>query len=253
MKIRIGKRTAAVAGIAAAFVLAGASPAFAATGTVHTDTGAALTVRATPSTSGSSVGTLAEGTAVTISCQTNGSTVDGKYGTSDIWDKVGNGYVSDAYVYTGSDGRVAPDCEGSTLTCTTAGTGDPNTCAEAVTKAKSRVHTNNDSSYDGWCDRINAQNYGWSASGSASAYVHWTQIPGSYKHPGDYQVPAGGLAFFSSGSGYGHTMISIGGGDFLSNDIHGAGTYTKTNIAEIKSKWGQTYLGWSQPWFKVNH
>ncbi|WIX99418.1 SH3 domain-containing protein [Amycolatopsis mongoliensis] len=252
MRIRIGKRVAGVAGIAAAIVLAGATPALAATGTVHTDSGIALTVRATPSTSGSPVGTIADGTAVTISCQTNGSTVDGKYGTSDIWDKVGDGYVSDAYVYTGSDGRVAPDCAGSTLTCTTAGTGNPKTCAQAVAYAKTRVHTNDLDSYEGWCDRINAQNYGWTASGSETAYIHWTQIPASFKHPGDYQVPAGGLAFFKS-SGAGHTMISIGDGKFLSNDINGYGSYTETTIAQIKSKWGQTYLGWSQPWFKVNH
>jgi uncharacterized protein YraI len=252
MRIRIGKRAAGVAGIAAAIVLAGATPALAATGTVHTDSGAALTVRGTPSTSGSPVGTIADGTAVTISCQTNGSTVDGKYGTSDIWDKVGDGYVSDAYVYTGSDGRVAPDCAGSTLTCSTAGTGDPKTCAQAVAYAKTRVHTNDLDSYEGWCDRINAQNYGWTASGSETAYIHWTQIPASFKHPGDYQVPAGGLAFFKS-SGAGHTMISIGDGKFLSNDINGYGSYTETTIAQIKSKWGQTYLGWSQPWFKVNH
>ena len=252
MRIRIGKRVAGVAGIAAAIVLAGATPALAASGTVHTDSGIALTVRATPSTSGSPVGTIADGTAVTISCQTNGSTVDGKYGTSDIWDKVGDGYVSDSYVYTGSDGRVAPDCAGSTLTCTTAGTGDSKTCAQAVAYAKTRVHTNDLDSYEGWCDRINAQNYGWTASGSETAYIHWTQIPASFKHPGDYQVPAGGLAFFKS-SGAGHTMISIGDGKFLSNDINGYGSYTETTIAQIKSKWGQTYLGWSQPWFKVNH
>jgi len=252
MRIRIGKRVAGVAGIAAAIVLAGATPALAATGTVHTDSGIALTVRATPSTSGSPVGTIADGTAVTISCQTNGSTVDGKYGTSDIWDKVGDGYVSDSYVYTGSDGRVAPDCAGSTLTCTTAGTGDPKTCAQAVAYAKTRIHTNDLDSYEGWCDRINAQNYGWTASGSETAYIHWTQIPASFKHPGDYQVPAGGLAFFKS-SGAGHTMISIGDGKFLSNDINAYGSYTETTIAQIKSKWGQTYLGWSQPWFKVNH
>jgi uncharacterized protein YraI len=252
MRIRIGKRVAGVAGIAAAIVLAGATPALAASGTVHTDSGIALTVRATPSTSGSPVGTIADGTAVTISCQTNGSTVDGKYGTSDIWDKVGDGYVSDSYVYTGSDGRVAPDCAGSTLTCTTAGTGDPKTCAQAVAYAKTRIHTNDLDSYEGWCDRINAQNYGWPASGSETAYIHWTQIPSSYKHAGDYQVPAGGLAYFKS-SGAGHTMISIGDGKFLSNDINGYGSYTETTIAQIKSKWGQTYLGWAQPWFKYNH
>ncbi|MFJ9786429.1 hypothetical protein ACIRSS_43135 [Amycolatopsis sp. NPDC101161] len=252
MNMGILKRVAGVAGIATAIAVVGASPAFAASGTVHTDSGAALTVRATPSTGGSAVGSIADGTAVTISCQTNGSTVDGKYGTSDIWDKVGNGYVSDAYVYTGSDGRVAPDCAGSTLTCSTAGTGDSKSCAQAVAYAKTRIHTNDLASYEGWCDRINAQNYGWTASGSETAYIHWTQIPASFKHPGDYQVPAGGLAFFKS-SGAGHTMISIGGGKFLSNDINGYGSYTETTIAQIKSKWGQTYLGWSQPWFKVNH
>nr|WP_236792902.1 hypothetical protein [Amycolatopsis sp. GM8] len=58
--------------------------------------------------------------------------------------------------------------------------------------------------------------------------VHWTQIPASYKHAGDTEVPAGGLAFFSNG-GAGHTMISIGGGQFPSNDIHGAGTYFKVD------------------------
>ncbi|WP_103339060.1 hypothetical protein [Amycolatopsis sp. CA-126428] len=252
MNMGIVKRMAGVAGIAAAIVVVGAGPAFAAAGTVHTDSGAPLTVRSSPSASAGSVGSIADGTAVTISCQTNGSTVDGKYGTSDIWDKVGDGYVSDAYVYTGSDGRVAPDCAGSTLACSTAGTGDPNTCAEAVAKAKTRIHTNDLDAYEGWCDRINAQNYGFSASGSNTAYVHWTQIPSSFKHPGDYQVPAGGLAFFKS-SGAGHTMISIGGGKFLSNDINGYGSYTETTIAQIKSKWGQTYLGWSQPWFQVNH
>jgi len=246
------KKIAGVVAVAGAIALAGATPALAASGTVHTDSGAALTLRATPSTSGASVGSIADGTAVTITCQTNGSTVDGKYGTSDIWDKVGNGYVSDSYVYTGSDGRVAPDCDGTTLTCTTASTGDPKTCAQAVAYAKTRIHTNDLDSYEGWCDRINAQNYGWTASGSETAYVHWTQIPASFKHPGDYQVPAGGLAFFKS-SGAGHTMISIGDGKFLSNDINGYGSYTETTIAQIKSKWGQTYLGWSQPWFKVNH
>ena len=252
MNMGIFKRMAGVAGIAAAIAVVGASPAFAATGTVHTDSGAPLTVRSGPSATAGSVGSIADGTAVTITCQTNGSTVDGKYGTSDIWDKVGDGYVSDAYVYTGSDGRVAPDCAGSTLTCSTAGTGNPKTCAQAVAYAKTRIHTNDLDSYEGWCDRINAQNYGWSASGSNTAYIHWTQIPSSFKHPGDYQVPAGGLAFFSS-SGAGHTMISIGDGKFLSNDINGYGSYTETTIAQIKSKWGQTYLGWSQPWFKVNH
>ncbi len=30
--------------------------------------------------------------------------------TSTLWDKIGGGYIADAYVSTGSDGQVAPDC-----------------------------------------------------------------------------------------------------------------------------------------------
>ena len=95
-----------VAGIAVA--------ADAATGTIKT-CGASLTVRTGPGTGYGAVSTVTKGTKVTIICQTTGSTVKGTYGTSNIWDKIGTGrFVSDAYVYTGSDGRVAPKCGGST-------------------------------------------------------------------------------------------------------------------------------------------
>jgi len=106
MRIRIGKRAAGVVGIAASIVLVGATPALAAAGTVHTDSGAPLTVRSAPSTSATSAGTIADGTAVNIDCQTTGETVTGKYGTSNIWDHVPGGYITDTYVYTGSDGRM---------------------------------------------------------------------------------------------------------------------------------------------------
>ncbi|QWF80306.1 hypothetical protein [Amycolatopsis sp. CA-230715] len=149
-------------------------------------------------------------------------------------------------------GAAPAPAEPSAAGCSTSGTGDSRTCAQAVAWAKAHVHTSNNPDYYRYCDRINAWAYGFSASGSATAYVHWTQIPASHKHAGATSVPAGGLAFFSNG-GAGHTMISIGGGKFLSNDIHGNGSYTQTTIAEIKSKWGQHYLGWAQPWFKVNH
>lgn len=80
------------------------------TGTVNT-TGAPLNVRAKPSTSAEIVGSVADGAKVTISCQINGTTVTGTYGTSNLWDFIGNGYVSDTYVNTGSDGQVAPTCK----------------------------------------------------------------------------------------------------------------------------------------------
>jgi len=81
-----------------------------ATGTVNTN-GISLNVRSSPSTSASIVGTVADGQKVTISCQKLGSSVTGTYGTTKLWSYIGNGYISDAYVYTGSDGQVAPTCK----------------------------------------------------------------------------------------------------------------------------------------------
>lgn len=72
--------------------------------------GAPLTVRSGPGTGYAAIGSIADGTHVTIYCQKLGQSITGTYGTTRLWDKIGNGYVSDAYVYTGSDGRVAPDC-----------------------------------------------------------------------------------------------------------------------------------------------
>lgn len=78
-------------------------------GTVNT-AGPSLTIRATPSTGGTVVGSVADGAKVTITCQKHGSQVTGTYGTTTLWDFIGKGYVSDAYVSTGSDGQIAPTC-----------------------------------------------------------------------------------------------------------------------------------------------
>ncbi|MGW1399524.1 SH3 domain-containing protein [Streptomyces sp. NPDC002405] len=73
--------------------------------------GVRLNVRSGPGTGYGIVRVLNEGVQVPIFCQAPGTTVSGYYGTSNIWDNIGNGqYVSDAYVYTGSDGYVASRC-----------------------------------------------------------------------------------------------------------------------------------------------
>jgi uncharacterized protein YraI len=73
--------------------------------------GASLTVRAGTSTSTAAIGAIADGTWVTIRCQKRGQTITGTYGTTSLWDDIGNGFVSDAYMLTGSDGQVAPTCQ----------------------------------------------------------------------------------------------------------------------------------------------
>ncbi|MDO0926409.1 SH3 domain-containing protein [Streptomyces sp. TG1A-8] len=73
--------------------------------------GVRLNVRSGPGTGYGLVRVLPEGASVPVHCQTPGTSVAGPYGTSAIWDNIGNGeYVSDTYVRTGSDGYVAPRC-----------------------------------------------------------------------------------------------------------------------------------------------
>lgn len=72
--------------------------------------GPALTIRATASPGAAAVGTVADGAQVTITCQSTGASVTGTYGASTLWDRIGVGFVPDAFVSTGSDGQVAPTC-----------------------------------------------------------------------------------------------------------------------------------------------
>jgi hypothetical protein len=72
--------------------------------------GMPLTIRAGASSTTAALGVVGDGATVTITCQKAGQSVTGTYGTSTWWDKIGAGFVADAYVSTGSDGRVAPLC-----------------------------------------------------------------------------------------------------------------------------------------------
>ncbi|MCY0927144.1 peptidase [Streptomyces sp. H27-H1] len=70
-----------------------------------------VNVRSGPGTNYSIVDTLPLGAYVAIRCQCEGTNISGPYGTTSVWDCVGNSrFVSDAYVKTGSDGYVATRC-----------------------------------------------------------------------------------------------------------------------------------------------
>jgi surface antigen len=85
-----------------------------ANGRVDVNAGYTLTVRNAPSSGAAKVRRLKDGAKVTIVCQTTGEPTTGTFGTSRLWDKlIKGGYVSDTYIYTGSDGRVAPECPDS--------------------------------------------------------------------------------------------------------------------------------------------
>ncbi len=114
---RLATAAATAALVAVPLVGAVAANAAGATGTVNTTgkPGPALTVRAQPTAVSAAIGKRSDGATVTIVCQTYGQQVSGTYGTTNIWDKVkSGGYVSDAFIRTGSDGLVAPLCKGTT-------------------------------------------------------------------------------------------------------------------------------------------
>ncbi|MER5889175.1 peptidase [Streptomyces sp. NPDC001941] len=70
-----------------------------------------VNVRSGPGTGYPVVRVLAEGARVPVNCQKPGERVSGPYGTTSLWDNIGNGqYVSDAYVHTGTDGYVTVRC-----------------------------------------------------------------------------------------------------------------------------------------------
>ena len=99
-------------------VAANAAAADTATGVVRTG-GTALTVRAEPTSQSAALGTRADGARITIVCQAYGQSVTGRFGTTRVWDRLkAGGFVSDAFVHTGSDGLVAPLCQGGAPTPT---------------------------------------------------------------------------------------------------------------------------------------
>lgn len=79
-------------------------------GTVNTK-GAPLIIRSGAGTSFSRLGSLPDNAKVTVYCQRRGQTVTGTYGTSNLWNNIGNGrWVADVYVYTGSNGQLVESC-----------------------------------------------------------------------------------------------------------------------------------------------
>ncbi|HET8769019.1 MAG TPA: D-alanyl-D-alanine carboxypeptidase family protein [Pedococcus sp.] len=105
-------RLGLVAALGLGVVLGGAAAADAAIGHVRTQS-SPLTVRSGPGTSYAAVGAVARGARITIVCHTKGSRVKGPYGSTDVWDKLGDGrWVADAYT---SSSDPSPECSPSAL------------------------------------------------------------------------------------------------------------------------------------------
>lgn len=65
-----------------------------------------------PGTNYKKVGTIGGGYTVIITCQRRGEAITGPYGTTRLWNKLKNGkWITDAYIYSGSNGRLAKACQ----------------------------------------------------------------------------------------------------------------------------------------------
>jgi hypothetical protein len=75
-----------------------------------------------------------------------------------------------------------------------------------------------------------------------SAINAW--IGASFRHTTGVP-PRGSFVFWKIGE-FGHIAISDGNGYCISTDINGAGTVARVLITKIRTRWGATYLGWTE-------
>ncbi|MEI2779625.1 MAG: hypothetical protein V9G19_27440 [Tetrasphaera sp.] len=223
----------AVAGFLAAPAVVGtASPAFAA-GSGKIIASPCLNLRTGPSSGYGVLACIPVNTYISIDCTITGAAVSGPYGTTTLWDHTSyagkSGYVSDAWVYTGTANPVAP-------TCGTSSRED-----RAVAWANSMVGSQ---SYAFLCERFAENAYGTSGRyGSAISAFYALQNAGMM-HYNSTGIPKGALVFSRSSAdqGYGHVEVSRGDGSFVSG---GMGNPTvQVTYTPVPGR-GGSFLGWS--------
>ena len=226
--MRITARLSAMTLLAGAAVLGtGVLPASAATGTVDTDSNTGVAIRSGNATSFGSVGNQPDGP-VEIDCQLYGEPVTGKFGRSLVWDHVpGKGFISDAYVNTGSSGLVAPLCAGNPR------------ADRAINWYAAR---NGSTAYQGYCEKAAENSYDkdliW-----GSAKIDWNDaVARGVAHKGDLNPPKGALVFWDLAAPYGHVGVARGDGYFWATSVNG-------KIGLAKLPYFSSYLGWAWPNF----
>lgn len=239
MRTALARVTAAVlaSGLALLTLPASAAPAaptaptavnaVLATGTVVTDSGGGVTIRTGNALSFASAGNQPDGP-ITIDCQLYGEPVTGKFGRSLIWDHIpGKGFVTDAYVNTGSSGLVAPLC-----------TSNPR-ADKSIAWYNARMGS---TAYQGLCEKAAENSYGKTGIW-ASAKAGWNDaVARGAAHRGDLNPPKGALVYWDLAAPYGHVGVSKGGGYFVATSVGGA-------IGTARMPYFSNYLGWAWPNF----
>lgn len=214
--MRTLQKTAAVLGAAFALVLlmsGTANAAGSAPGTINT-AGSPLNVRTGPSSGWDAWRTVADGASVTILCQELGSQETGTYGTSKLWDMLANGgFVSDTYVFTGSDGRVADDCNYAAAPPHS----NPRGANGAINWAFGQLGS---TAFEGLCLNFVARAYGYSHAGWGTAEIGGDYIA-NHGLMKSGVPPRGALVWYHNSSGTGHVALSLGEGKVISTSVSG--------------------------------
>lgn len=80
-------------------------------GIVDANGGGYVNMRSGPGSNYSLVGTKRDGEIVSVSCTAYGTNHTGRWGTTNLWNKLSNGqWMSDAYLWTGTANAIAPRC-----------------------------------------------------------------------------------------------------------------------------------------------
>jgi hypothetical protein len=183
-----------------------------------------LTVRSSASTSGSAVGSLADGAKVAVTCKATGTTVTGTFGTTATWYKISSGYISAAYA----------SLSGTVSSCTT--TTPPPT---NVTAARQRIIDRAKYWYDASNGRISGvaafgrNIYGTAKEGPTGTARYRTDCSGMISMA--WELGAGGqlnsAGFITTAQAKKVNVTDLKAGDILAADGHVTMFHTWANKA----------------------
>jgi uncharacterized protein YraI len=212
--------------------------------TIYHATGSPYTnARGGPGSGYSVVGTIPAGTAITISCQTQGGT--DVHGNA-TWDRLSNGWwITDYWTDTPSFNSFAPGlsaCDSSNPP-TTSSVGE-----QAARWAQARIGqvytTENPNApyWSGWCEAFVGISYGRRFH-FASAIAHFNAWNSAgYIHGG---VPPRGAVVFYNIAPNGHVAIGVGNGQVVSTMGYSSNPVA---VAQHAYTYFGHYLGWAMPY-----
>lgn len=121
----------------------------------------------------------------------------------------------------------------------------PRRGSAAVEWAKGQ-HDDGGREWQGWCLSFVRQAFECPA-GVRSASDAWDNAHFKHHTTQGSHAPRAAAFFWKGGShGFGHIVITVGGGLCWSNDIRVAGGISLVHIDEITARWGEEPMGWTE-------